>query len=1104
MAIAISSSSSPKIIASTTAQSRADALHTLEQFKRYDGRMAVALEFLQSERHVVHLDDGERIDITAAIKLFSLGILDSYLRNVFSNASESDRLTFRSSISMATHKLVQGAATIENDPVGNVIETENRMLGMKLAAILADIALREFPQRWPSFIDDLFTPSQNGGLWYSEDKLDRVGYGPMIGVKIALECLKLITEDCTDSDFNSKVSTSRRNDILTGLNEVRDKFLPLIFNLLSLQFAKLLEAKKMIHEIDQLICSSGRNVMQLASEEKALYNCQITRREAAGRLTTDCLLTIERFCLYMPIEWMTGTSNGCDYVRAFLHLLREETLNIQVLAASCLEQLSFRKLDYNQWIYFISNLPTAFGEANKFSDPKDLIVKLPFHRIISKAFASLISSHLAYVSTSKDLTKNCGPLLQVLSPFLHIMTEMLAHPSPMIAGEQLSAWLGLLREPVITKSQPTILQPFLERVLKAYITSAARIRWEDVEERTHPFSDLLEAIWSDKDEYETFLSETRSRSFQLFKLIGGAEPEIAVVTIERNLNHLLQNYGQLTGLTMQSESVVRLETIVPPFELILQGLPSWSMGDDKISWTSKPERSRAATRIIVKSTLRNIAQMILGWTPSDLCLQFRKVTMVEVLQYYWQHEPETLGTGVDTLLSYLNADVPSTKMEAMSTESANELLLNLRKKSAQALIAISKRVPHLLVSFLGPLCDRVKVLLSSNSLNPTNEMCLYEFLSCIATAIDDPFSRASFISNVLTHSLSYINSPSTIAALRDPESLLEFIGVKNVSRDPGLATNPSFIKDVTSQVMGMLSSFNQLLSVGKRCHEAAKKRSNGGLPISDECLLAEIPTGYCNFPDEGPVALNDLLSNDPFVTLWPHIFPRLIQGANALLGIWKRECQSVLLRDPLQRFALAVTDDELYLAKKQDLGDGGVFGRGGTAGSVVAGWDRRSNNIAPKWSFWLNELRTIIFHFLGLATSSRILYSPEIAIFYPQLVHIIGDRSNLLSMEHRHVTHYMKNFLEPLLLSCPSSLYQSHLTPILVPFFTHIQYRLQITWAPVFEQSPNMDRMKPLTTRNCHHAANVASSGEIPWVMEYYPRGGKYLYLNENSHVEIY
>lgn len=127
-----------------------------------------------------------------------------------------------------------------------------------------------------------------------------------------------------------------------------------------------------------------------------------------------------------------------------------------------------------------------------------------------------------------------------------------------------------------------------------------------------------------------------------------------------------------------------------------------------------------------------------------------------------------------------------------------------------------------------------------------------------------------------------------------------------------------------------------------------------------------------NFPDEGPVSISDLAMNDPFVPLWPKLLPTLLQVLDVVLRVWHPEFQATLLRNSIQRYALAISDDEAYLATKQEAGVGGVFGKGGTAGSIVAGTDRRDLNLVPRWSGWFNELRNNCFQLLGLLCAQRV------------------------------------------------------------------------------------------------------------------------------------
>lgn len=585
---------------------------------------------------------------------------------------------------------------------------------------------------------------------------------------------------------------------------------------------------------------------------------------------------------------------------------------------------------------------------------------------------------------------------------------MLAHPSGRICGEQINLWVTLLRDPQTSKAK--VLSPFLERVLAAFMKHTVRIRWADVEEERHQFSSLLEASWTDGEEYDAWLSDLRSKCSQLLKFIGNTEPKISATAIHSRIQELLSMHGNgeprnhlnptSNQLTQLSEAVLQFEGVTQPLDNILQGLPEWSLRQD----TSGLETKKLTTNTEVRARLSDLAQMIVRWTPADIWLKFRRSDMLGALKDYWAHDPSTLLQGVDGLLQYLSAEEWKPDNARNGERRLTDDVAGLRKRSGIALIGVSKKVPHHLVPWLAQLSDRAKELLSSNSLQPPQRMHLYEFLSCVATAVEDPVARANFLANVLANALEIMESPGTKESLRSVENFMSMMGIAQAASNPSSTTDPTNVKQVSDTFVGIFSALNQLLSVGKRCNEAARKRPNGGIPVVTS-TLGSVPGN--NFPDEGPVGINDLAVNDPFVPLWPRILPTLIRVLDVTLQLWQPQFQAALLRNPVQRYVYAISDDEAYLAMKQDSSTGGVFGEGGTAGTVVAGWDRRDQNLAPKWSGWFNELRNTSFQLLGLLSGQRVLFAPEISGVFPELVSVVVNSSNLQAMEHRHFTQYL-------------------------------------------------------------------------------------------------
>lgn len=762
--------------------------------------------------------------------------------------------------------------------------------------------------------------------------------------------------------------------------------LPPVFELLSKQYGDVNNAKSMLTVMNQYLASNGKAISQMTQDERDQYQQQIDRRDAAAGLVADVLETLDKFCQSMPLDWMFQVENGIDFVAALLHLLKEDIANIQVLSVGCLRQLSMRKLDEKQWYRLISSFPPALFEASNAAaqranergiDPNSvdmLVEQLEFYKKVSEMASTCVIAHLANITTDKEISSGSGAKFDAVSSYLRLLSEMMSHPSGLICGYQINMWVGLLRDPAIVRTN--ILRQHLGTVLAAYMNHLVKIRWEDIWDEKHPYAALIDASWDDDDEYNDWLGNLRSKASQLFRGIANSEPEIASTAIHSKITTLLKAHSNgeprdhlnsdSKELTVMSTACLQIEGVVQPLDNTLQGLPAWALDDGNY------DEKRNRIRSIINPLLTDIANLIVSWNPTDLWLKFRRTTLLEALRHYWKHQPSSLPSGVDSLLVYLSAtdNPPRDKLSEDAT--------GLRKKCGVSLVAVSKVVPDLLVPWLSQLSGRAQSLLASGGLSPVNEMHLYEFLSSVATAVENPTERASFVADILANALRSLEAPNVQNAIQSAEGLISFLGISQVAANPSCVTDTEFVQKVTNEFTVLYSSFNQLLSVGKRCHGGAKSHKNGGIPLLhlspgsvDEIKAAQ------TFPDEGAVSLKDLAANDPFVPLWPKFLPSLMQTLDVTLQVWHPKYQAIFLQNNIQRYALAISDDEAFLAKKQESGVGGVFGKGGTAGSVISGADRRDMNLAPRWSGWFNELRNNCFQLLGLLCMQRV--SPFIA-----------------------------------------------------------------------------------------------------------------------------
>ena len=207
-----------------TAQQRKDAFLNLEEFKKYEQRIVACIDLLQAEYHI--LGDATKeanihnpiADISIPTKLYALDIIQQFIKKNYSKVKESERLGLRWSLLTAARQVANSNDHLTSDH--NRIKSSEgaRILGMKLAGVISDMAMRDFPQRWTTFVTDIFVPQEQGGIWgtssttnSNENNNNKYNEKLMIGFKIGLQCLKIITEDCTDKDFNTKVNIKTIN-----------------------------------------------------------------------------------------------------------------------------------------------------------------------------------------------------------------------------------------------------------------------------------------------------------------------------------------------------------------------------------------------------------------------------------------------------------------------------------------------------------------------------------------------------------------------------------------------------------------------------------------------------------------------------------------------------------------------------------------------------------------------------------------------------------------------------------------------------------------------------------------------------------------------------
>ena len=170
---------------STTKEQRALVELFLSQLKEDRRCLEIMVHFLttQTEYH----DD--------FIRMMSLTILNDWLKIWWNKITDQEKAALRNTVVMLVKGSV-GKSTVKG-------------LWTKLAVMISNIAVRQFPQQWPTFLNDMASlclPSTADPSRFGEQE-------------IALMSIEYLASDSIDTDYCNSLPLERRQDILAGFRE---------------------------------------------------------------------------------------------------------------------------------------------------------------------------------------------------------------------------------------------------------------------------------------------------------------------------------------------------------------------------------------------------------------------------------------------------------------------------------------------------------------------------------------------------------------------------------------------------------------------------------------------------------------------------------------------------------------------------------------------------------------------------------------------------------------------------------------------------------------------------------------------------------------------
>jgi hypothetical protein len=170
----------------------------------------------------------------------------------------------------------------------------SRPMKTRLAKMVVDMAKRQYPHAWPSLLSELRE------LWLSVRVSGEVR-GVSAKTAVCVYILTFLCEDVTDSDFNSTLSSTRRDEIIVALQEQLSGLLSFMYEwMVELQRHYCSLALQQQHNEELIV----RRELLVSALHMLLPMLSLAKPEALCCVTSEC-----------------ASNSNCDFSQLALHLL---------------------------------------------------------------------------------------------------------------------------------------------------------------------------------------------------------------------------------------------------------------------------------------------------------------------------------------------------------------------------------------------------------------------------------------------------------------------------------------------------------------------------------------------------------------------------------------------------------------------------------------------------------------------------------------------------------------------------------------------------------------------------------------------------------------
>ncbi|GBG26254.1 Exportin-5 [Hondaea fermentalgiana] len=323
-------------------------------------------------------------------------------------------------------------------------DQEARFIKAKVSSILVELAKRSWPQEWTNFLSVLENAAAKS-----------IGRAELV-----LRTLRDLTEDCTNSDFNSSLSPGRRSDIMQGLRAALDELLQLVFRLLESAHAGAREAASQgggtALEENMALATATLGALQLLADlapVQSLMNHNLVSAVSAfahpiaGIPASDSARGVQKAawqCVAALAEKSTSDRNTTvdmlGYACSVANVL-QGSFQLVPLRGTVQSQRDCAALDAVWPLFALANDDSTGDAETTLLENEDV------HFLQARAVTQITSQYFAQLLTEADANRaNDGPRArEALESVMRMLLQMLCQPGVRVRAACVNGMLAAVR-----------------------------------------------------------------------------------------------------------------------------------------------------------------------------------------------------------------------------------------------------------------------------------------------------------------------------------------------------------------------------------------------------------------------------------------------------------------------------------------------------------------------------------------------------------------------------------------------------------------------------------------------------------------------------------